>query len=354
MSGVIAAGPFAAAPGRRPPASARAPRDTALRIAVLVPCYNEALSIADVVAGFTAALPAAAIYVYDNDSNDETVAIARRAGAIVRHEALRGKGNVVRRMFADIEADIYILVDGDGTYDAAAAPAMVALLLDRQLDMVTAARIPVATGAYRTGHQFGNALLTGVVRTIFGRGVSDMLSGYRAFSRRFVKSFPALAAGFETETEFTVHALELRMPIGEVPTCYGERPPGSTSKLRTYSDGLRILRTILVLVKEERPLQFFSATAALLLLAGLVLGVPVVSTFLQTGLVPRLPTAVLATGFVLLSSLAATCGLILDSVTRGRRELKRLSYLAIPAPADRDEPWPPEPSPAPFAKRAGD
>ncbi|HVB69802.1 MAG TPA: glycosyltransferase [Acetobacteraceae bacterium] len=354
MSSVIDPGPVAVPPVGRPLGSGRSRQGAPLRIAVLIPCYNEALSIAEAVAGFATALPAAAIYVYDNNSDDDTATIARRAGAIVRHEGLRGKGNVVRRMFADIEAEIYILVDGDGTYDPAAAPAMVELLLDRRLDMVTATRVPAAAGAYRAGHQFGNALLTGVVRTIFGRGVSDMLSGYRAFSRRFVKSFPALAAGFETETEFTVHALELRMPIGEVPTPYGERPPGSVSKLRTYADGLRILRTILVLVKEERPLQFFSATAALLLVAALAFGVPVISGFLQTGLVPRLPTAVLATGLVLLSCLSATCGLILDSVTRGRRELKRLSYLAIPSPAGCDDAWPTEAPPAPFARRAGD
>lgn len=321
-------------------ASNRPRRNERLRIAVLIPCFNEALSIAEVVAGFSTALPGAAVYVYDNDSDDNTAEIADRAGALVRHEPLRGKGNVVRRMFADVDADIYILVDGDGTYDPAAAPAMVNLLLDRRLDMVTGVRVAAGASAYRTGHQFGNALLTGVVRAIFGRGASDMLSGYRAFSRRFVKSFPALAAGFETETEFTVHALELRMSIGDVPTRYRERPPGSVSKLRTYSDGLRILRTILVLVKEERPLQFFFSAAAALLIAGAAFGIPVIGEFLHTGLVPRLPTAVLATGLVLLSCLAATCGLILDSVTHGRRELKRLSYLAIPPPAGGDDPWP--------------
>lgn len=311
-----------------------------VRIAVLVPCYNEQGTIERVVRGFQTTLPGAAIYVYDNNSTDRTAACAAAAGASVRHEQQRGKGNVVRRMFADVDADIYVLVDGDDTYDPATAPAMIDLLLSRQLDMVTAVRMPAVAGAYRPGHQFGNALLTGVVRRIFGRGTTDMLSGYRAFSRRFVKSFPALAAGFETETEFTVHALELRMALGEVPTRYGERPVGSVSKLHTYSDGFRILRTILVLVKEERPLQFFSIAAAVLLAVGIGLGLPVIGQFLRTGLVPRLPTAVLATSLVLLSCLSAACGLILDSVTRGRRELKRLSYLAIPPTAGRDGAWP--------------
>ena len=310
-----------------------------VRIAVLVPCYNEVMTVGRVVRGFQAALPGAVVFVYDNNSTDNTAAVAADAGACVRHELLRGKGNVVRRMFADVEADIYILVDGDDTYDPGIAPAMVDLLRSRRLDMVTAVRTPTEPGAYRPGHQFGNALLTGVVRSIFGRGVTDMLSGYRAFSRRFVKSFPALAAGFETETEFTVHALELRMALGEVPTRYGERPAGSVSKLRTYSDGFRILRTILALMKEERPLQFFSIAGAVLLAAGIGLGLPVIAQFLRTGLVPRLPTAVLATGLVLLACLSATCGLILDSVTHGRRELKRLSYLAIPPPGGPDDAW---------------
>lgn len=301
------------------------------RIAVLVPCYNEEAAVQAVIRGFRAALPAATIYVYDNNSSDGTAAAARAAGALVRIERLQGKGNVIRRMFADIEADAYVLVDGDATYDAASAPAMVELLLRDRLDMVNGARVSDAEGAYRPGHRFGNAVLTGLVARIFGDRVSDMLSGYRVFSRRFVKSFPALSGGFETETEFTIHALELRMPIGEVPTPYRERPVGSVSKLRTYSDGFRILRTIVLLVKEERPLPFFSAIAGLLLLAAVLLALPVLADFVRTGLVPRLPTAVLATGLVLLASLSLTCGLILDSVTRGRKELKRLSYLAIPA-----------------------
>ncbi len=301
------------------------------RIAVLIPCYNEQAAVPSVIRAFQAALPGAVIHVYDNNSTDGTVAVARAAGASVRTERLQGKGNVIRRMFADIEADAYVLVDGDDTYDASTAPGMVAMLLRDQLDMVNGARVSDIQAAYRPGHRLGNAVLTGLVTRIFGDRVSDMLSGYRVFSRRFVKSFPALSGGFETETEFTVHALELRMPIGEVPTPYKDRPAGSESKLRTYSDGFRILRTIILLVKEERPLAFFAAIGAVLLLLAVLVAVPVLTEFLRTGLVPRLPTAVLATGLVLLSFLSLTCGLILDSVTRGRKELKRLSYLAIPA-----------------------
>jgi glycosyltransferase involved in cell wall biosynthesis len=307
------------------------------RIAVLIPCHNEAVAIPKVVADFRAHLPAAVVYVYDNNSTDGTAEAARRAGAVVRREVLQGKGHVVRRMFADVEADIYVLVDGDDTYDAAAAPAMVRLLMTEQLDMVNGTRVTALAAAYRRGHRLGNAVLTGFVRRIFGARITDMLSGYRVFSRRFVKSFPALAAGFETETEFTVHALELKMPVAEMPVAYKDRPAGSVSKLRTYSDGARILRTIVVLVKEERPLQFFSLWGVALLLLGLGLGFPVVVDFFRTGLVPRLPTAVLATGLVLLSFLAFVCGLILDSVARGRKELKRLTYLAIPAVPPLDE-----------------
>ena len=303
------------------------------RIAVLVPCLNEQAAIPTVVHAFRAALPDAAIYVYDNNSSDGTVAVAQQAGALVRTERLQGKGNVIRRMFADIDADAYVLVDGDDTYDAASAPAMVDLLLREGLDMVNGARVSEVQAAYRPGHRFGNRVLTGLVTSIFGNRMSDMLSGYRVFSRRFVKSFPALSGGFETETEFTIHALELRMPIGEVATPYKERPAGSASKLNTYRDGLRILRTVLLLVKEERPLPFFAVIATALLLLAVVIVLPVVRTYLQTGLVPRLPTAVLATGLVLLSFLSLTCGLILDSVTRGRKEIKRLAYLSIPAPS---------------------
>ncbi len=310
----------------------------ALRVAVLIPCYNEEVAIPKVVAAFHAALPDAVIYVYDNNSRDRTAERAREAGAVVRTEWLQGKGNVVRRMFADIEADAYVLVDGDDTYDAAAAPEMLRLMIEQRLDMVNAARVTDIAAAYRRGHRMGNVVLTGLVAWIFGNRITDMLSGYRAFSRRFVKSFPALAGGFETETEFTVHALELRMPVGEVQAAYRDRPAGSTSKLRTYADGLRILRTIVVLVKEERPLQFFALAALVLLLLSLALGLPVVVEFVRTGLVPRVPSAVLATGLVLLSSLSVTCGLILDSVTRGRKEIKRLAYLSMPPPPHCDEP----------------
>lgn len=311
------------------------------RVAVLIPCYNEAIAIPQVVADFRAALPDATIYVYDNNSSDGTAEAARAAGAVVRRETLQGKGNVIRRAFADVEADIYVLVDGDDTYEAAAAPAMVDQLRRDGLDMVNGARVTDIQAAYRPGHRFGNLVLTGMVRIVFGDRISDMLSGYRVFSRRFVKSFPALAGGFETETEFTVHALELRMPVGEVPTRYKDRPPGSTSKLRTYTDGIRILRTIVVLVKEERPLQFFSICGAAMLLAAVLLALPVISEFLRTGLVPRLPTAVLATGLGLTAFLSFACGLILDSVTRGRKEIKRIAYLSIPALAPPTPPAPP-------------
>ena len=300
------------------------------RIAVLIPCYNEAAAIAGVVQSFQAELPDAAIYVYDNNSDDGTAAAARKAGAIVRTERLQGKGHVIRRMFADIDADAYVLVDGDGTYCAASSPAMVRMLLDDGLDMVNGTRTSEVQAAYRRGHRFGNAALTGLVAWVFGDGVSDMLSGYRVFSRRFVKSFPALASGFETETELTVHALELRMPLGHVLTPYKERQAGSTSKLRTYRDGLRILRTIIRLVKEERPLQFFTSAAMMQMALAVGLALPVFTDYIRTGLVPRLPTAVLSTGIVLLAFLSVTCGLILESVTRGRKEFKRLSYLSIP------------------------
>jgi glycosyltransferase involved in cell wall biosynthesis len=287
------------------------------------------VAIPHVVAGFRAALPDAAIHAYDNNSTDGTADAARAAGAVVGRERLQGKGFVVRRMFADVDADIFVLVDGDDTYDAAAAPSMIALLRDAGLDMVTGTRVGHAALASRRGHRFGNALLTGLVAWLFGAELTDMLSGYRVFSRRFVKSFPALSGGFEIETEFTVHALELAMPIGEFPTLYRERPAGSQSKLRTVTDGMRILRLILVLVKDERPLPFFSAAGAALMLLGLALGIPVVLEFLRIGLVPRLPTAIVAASLVALSFLSFACGLILDSVARGRREVKRLAYLGV-------------------------
>jgi glycosyltransferase involved in cell wall biosynthesis len=302
------------------------------KIAVLIPCYNEEAAIATVVGDFHKMLPGASIYVYDNNSKDRTVEVAKAAGAIVRTEMLQGKGNVVRRMFADIESDIYVLVDGDATYDAASAPKMVAALLDGPLDMVNGSRVTDIAKAYRPGHRFGNWLLTSMVAWIFGNRFHDMLSGYRVMSRRYVKSFPALAVGFETETELTVHALELRMPITEIATPYKDRPVGSVSKLSTFKDGFRILWTIIVLVKEERPMQFFSLLALLLTIVSVVLTVPIIGEFLRTGLVPRFPTFIFATGLLILGFLSMTCGLVLDTVTRGRREMKRMRYLNIPAP----------------------
>jgi glycosyltransferase involved in cell wall biosynthesis len=306
------------------------------RVAVLIPCYNEAEAISSVVRDFAAALPEATIYVYDNNSRDATRERAATAGAVVRTETFQGKGNVVRRMFADVEAEVYVLVDGDGTYDAASARRMVDLLLQESLDMVNAARVPVAAAAFRPGHVLGNRMLSRTVTAIFGDRIRDLLSGYRVFSRRFVKSFPALASGFETETELTVHALELRLPVAEVATPYRDRPAGSVSKLRTYRDGFRILRTIFSLVKEERPLQFFAGVAAVLALVSLLLGVPLVTEFARTGQVPRLPTAVLATGLMLLAAVSFVAGLILDTVTLGRRELKRLHYLGLQGPTFRE------------------
>ncbi len=302
-------------------------------VAILIPCFNEAAAIGKVVADFRAALPDAVVYVYDNNSSDGTVDIARDAGAVVRRECRQGKGHVIRRMFADIEALIYVLVDGDDTYDASAAAAMVALLREEQLDMVNGCRVTRGAGGYRPGHRFGNVLFTTIVANIFGRQLTDMLSGYRVFSRRFVKSFPALSSGFETETEFSVHALDLRMPLAEVAVAYRDRPVGSASKLRTVSDGLRILHMILMLVKEQKPLPFFALVGAMLAVAGIACGLPVIADFVESGLVPRIPTAVLATGLMLLAFLALTCGLILDSVARGRKEMKRLAYLATPAVA---------------------
>jgi glycosyltransferase involved in cell wall biosynthesis len=299
-------------------------------VAVLIPCYNEETSIGNVVTDFKTALPAAQIYVYDNNSTDRTVEIAERSGAVCRTEEMQGKGNVVRRMFGDVDADIYVLVDGDDTYDAASATKLIRHLIDNHLDMVCATRVTDVKAAYRPGHLFGNAALTKTVGTIFGSRVTDMLSGYRVFSRRFVKSFPALSWGFETETELTVHALELRMPIAELPTPYKERPEGSVSKLNTIRDGFRILFMIVRLVKEERPLQFYSGFFLLLAATSLVLGVPIVTEFMATGLVPRFPTAILCTGVMILSFLSLACGLILDSVANARREMKRMYYLRLP------------------------
>jgi glycosyltransferase involved in cell wall biosynthesis len=305
-----------------------------ISVAILIPCFNEAQTIRDVVAEFRGAVPSAKIYVYDNNSTDETASIAAAAGATVRQEKRQGKGNVVRRMFADIEADVFVLVDGDGTYDAAAAPSLVEKLLIENLDFVNATRVATAAGSYPAGHRFGNWMLSRLVRAIFGPQFSDMLSGYKALSRRFVKSFPAMSEGFETETELAVHALELRIPCAEVHTAYKQRPEGSQSKLRTYRDGMRILTLIARLVKDERPLQFFALISLLLYVIAGFLIVPVLVTFAETGLVPRLPTAVLALGLVILGTLSFLVGLILDMTTRTRQEIKRLLYLSSSPPND--------------------
>jgi glycosyltransferase involved in cell wall biosynthesis len=299
-------------------------------VAVLVPCFNEELTVGKTVAAFREALPSATIYVYDNNSTDRTNDFARAAGAVVRSEPRQGKGNVVRRMFADIDADIFVLVDGDATYDAEAAPRMVRRVIEENLDFVNGARVSKSMDAYRKGHRFGNYVLTELVRNIFGRQFTDMLSGYKVFSRRYVKSFPAMSRGFEIETELTVHALELRMPSAEEPTAYGERPSGSVSKLSTFRDGARILRLIFDLVRNERPLQFFGLAGALLILVAVVLAIPLAETYFQTGLVPRLPTAVLAIGLVIIGFLSFLAGLILDVVATMRSEMKRLAYLSYP------------------------
>ncbi len=304
------------------------------RIAVLLPCYNEEAAIAKVIAGFRKALPGAQIYVYDNNSRDRTVERAAKAGAVVRTERMQGKGHVVRRMFADVDADVYVMADGDLTYDPKAAPAMVEQLLADQLDMVVGTRQHEARDAYRGGHVLGNRIFTGLLARLFGRSFSDIFSGYRVFSRRFVKSFPVLSEGFEIETEMSVHALELRMPVGEVGTAYGVRPEGSESKLSTFRDGWRILKTIATLYRVERPVLFYGSIGALLLAAAIILAVPLVITYMDTGLVPRFPTAILVTGMTIIAVLCFFAGLILDTVTRGRREMRRLAYLAQPGPRD--------------------
>ncbi|WP_370691140.1 glycosyltransferase [Kordiimonas sp. SCSIO 12610] len=301
------------------------------RVAVLIPCFNEGVTIAKVVSDFRRVLPDAAVYVYDNNSTDNTAAVAEAAGAIVGTERQQGKGHVIRRMFSDIEADIYLMVDGDDTYDASAAPAMIEALIVSNLDMVTGLRQEVGNGAYRRGHRFGNRFLTSLVARVFGRRTKDMLSGYRAFSRRFVKSFPALSLGFELETELTVHALELDLPIMDVATKYRERPDGSLSKLNTYRDGARIIRMIFRLIREGRPLAFFSVLSGFLVLLSTVLIYPVIIDYMETGLVPRFPTAVLASAVMLTALLSLVSGFVLDAVTRGRRERKRLAYLSLPS-----------------------
>jgi hypothetical protein len=321
----------ATAPARRVDSSAeRFPMTRSPQIAVLIPCLNEETAIGSVVASFRRHLPAAVVFAYDNASTDRTAEMARAAGAVVRREPLLGKGNVVRRMFADVEADIYVLVDGDDTYDAASAPALISLLVDESQDMVIGARIEQSERAYRPGHRSGNRMLNGLVAVFFGARVNDMLSGYRVMSRRFVKSFPALASGFEIETELTVHALQLRLPMSERPTPYRERAVASPSKLRTIPDGIRIIRLIARLIREEKPLEFFSAIAGVLAFTSIGIAIPVVATYLETGLVPRVPTAVLSVGLMLVAALSLVCGLILATVTRGRVEKKRLQYLSIP------------------------
>jgi glycosyltransferase involved in cell wall biosynthesis len=300
-------------------------------IAVLVPCFNEEATVNSVVHDFRSALPAARILVFDNNSTDKTATVARAAGAEVFYEKRRGKGFVVRRMFADVDADIYVLVDGDATYDAPSARAMIERLLEGRLDMVVGCRVDHDKLAYRAGHRTGNRVLSAFVASVFGSTFNDMLSGYRVFSRRFVKSFPVLSGGFEIETELTIHALELGLPADEMETPYYARPEGSASKLNTWSDGLRILFTIINLYRAERPLPFFAAIGALAAAVSITLAVPIVATFLETGLVPRLPTAVLSMGLMLLAFLCASVGLVLDTVTRGRREMKLLAYLSHPA-----------------------
>ena len=302
------------------------------RIAVLVPCFNEEAAVAAVVAGFRKALPSAQIYVFDNNSSDRTVAVAREAGAEVRQERKQGKGHVVRRLFADVDADIYVLVDGDATYDAPSAPGMIEKLVNEHLDMVVGLRVDREQAAYRRGHRTGNWMLTSFLSSVFGQAFKDILSGYRVFSRRFVKSFPVLSDGFEIETELTVHALQLSMPVAEVQTPYYARPKGSFSKLNTWSDGFRILGTILKLYRSEKPLRFFSTIGVFLALVSVGLAIPVIITYLEQGIVPRLPTAVLSTGMMIVAVLSVSSGLVLDTVTRGRREMKLLAYLDQPPP----------------------
>jgi glycosyltransferase involved in cell wall biosynthesis len=303
---------------------------SSMRIAVLVPCFNEEAAVATVVADFRKALPKAEIFVYDNNSSDRTAVVAREAGAEVRSERRQGKGHVVRRMFADIDADIYVLVDGDATYDAASAPRMIEALVSDHLDMVVGLRIDKVQAAYRTGHRAGNWMLTGFLSSVFGQAFTDILSGYRVFSRRFVKSFPVLSDGFEIETELAVHALELALPVAEIETPYYARPEGSFSKLNTWRDGFRILGTILKLYRSEKPLRFFAVIGVFLTLISIGLAIPIIITFVEEGIVPRLPTAVLSMGLMILAMLSLSSGMVLDTVTRGRREIKLLAYLSQP------------------------
>jgi glycosyltransferase involved in cell wall biosynthesis len=300
-------------------------------VAVLIPCYNEALTIGEVVAQFRQNLPAAVIYVYDNNSNDNTKEVALAAGAVVRRERMQGKGNVIRRMFADIQADIYVLTDGDLTYDASAAPGLIEELVKHDLDVVVGVRLGQER-SFRQGHRFGNRMFNCLVKALFGEGFTDILSGYRVMSRRFAKSFPVSSSGFEIESELSIHALDLRLPVAEVPLLYAARPENSFSKLRTYRDGLRILRTILSMFRALKPYRFYGSLAFLLLLLGVLLGAPVVIAYLETGLVPRLPTAVLAATLVQLSFISLVCGILLESISALRRESKRIQYLNHVAP----------------------
>jgi glycosyltransferase involved in cell wall biosynthesis len=305
---------------------------SSMRVAVLVPCFNEEAAIATVISDFRKALPSAKVYVFDNNSTDRTVAVAGEAGAEVRRERKQGKGHVVRRMFADVDADVYVLVDGDATYDAPSAPRMIEKLVSEHLDMVVGLRLDKEQAAYRRGHRTGNWMLTGFLSSVFGHTFKDILSGYRVFSRRFVKSFPVLSDGFEIETELTVHALELSMPVAEVETPYFARPEGSVSKLNTWSDGFRILGTILKLYRSEKPLRFFTLIGIVMALVSIGLSIPIIVTYLEVGLVPRLPTAVLSMGLMIVAVLSVSSGLVLDTVTRGRREMKLLAYLDQPPP----------------------
>ena len=305
--------------------------DGLLRTAVIIPCCNEGAAIGKVVRDCKKYMPSAVVYVYDNNSTDDTVVEAQRAGAVIGSEKRQGKGFVVRRMFADIDADVYVMIDGDDTYDPSAIQELVNLLVRDNLDMVNAARSAEHVSAYRTGHKTGNRMLTGLVKLIFGDEFDDMLSGYRVFSRRFVKSFPQSSGGFEIETELTIHALELQMPTAEISTSFRDRAEGTESKLRTFYDGFRILRTITNLLKQERPLRTFSVVGTILVFTAVALAYPLLITYIETGLVPRFPTAILATGITLLGFLSYTCGLILDTVTRGRQEAKRMRYLAVPS-----------------------
>jgi len=313
------------------------PEGAGPRIAMLLPCLNEAASIGEVVRAFQASLPAATVYVYDNDSDDDTAEIARRAGAVVRVKKMRGKGNVVRRMFADIDADIFVLSDGDMTYDASKAPQLVEQLLEEELDMLVATRKPTEK-AHRAGHALGNRLFNYLARLLFGGHFTDIFSGYRVFTRRFVKSFPAVSRGFEIEAELAVHALDLRVKASEVALPYRARGAGSESKLRTFRDGFKLLFTFLLLCKEIRPFAFFTALSGLFAAVSIILAYPIVVTWLETGLVPRLPTAVLCASLMIFAFLSLASGMVLDSVSKARHEMKRLHYLALGPLLPQSEP----------------